>query len=785
MRRCSSCSAVLFSRLILLRSVPNIESKQIETGDNAGHLGPMNQNGNIAFFYFSYRDLEAGLLVSLLSVWVLVGLFAYLNHYTRRRYFTIWTGAWLFYALWLTLSLSCREMEDTPMISMLKQWCISVAAVFLLWGSVRFLGRRVRQTALALFMGFLLVWSYIGAFYLDHKLHFLLPIFSLIGGASAITAWGFWQYRRRRDYIGAGLLSVGFFLWGGYLFCYPWLQLNPELVSTGFFVSAVLQLFIAVSMIILVLEQLRFVHQRRAVGKIHQQQVEKAVLKYRVISTEERYRNLFAQANEAIVLAAVNDLRLIEINQAAQRMLGLQPSDVGRLSLTLFIQLSSTREKPPATGEDWFRYLCDQTFELVRKNGEHLMAEANGSIVDWEGQPAYQFFLKELTDQSRLEHQLRQAEKYSSLGQMISGVAHELNNPLSVINGYLELILAHHSLPETTRTAIEKVVAESNRATRLVRNFLSFAREQPGQRRMINLNDYIQRLVELRRFDFSVSKVHLSLDLDPHLPETLADPDQVQQVLVNLVNNAFQAMIETDGLHSLRILSRQHDRLIQILIEDNGPGVPKDLESKVFEPLFTTKKPGLGTGLGLSITHSIMAEHQGRVFCQSSSMGGACFVLEFPVVAPVKLDQELAETQSSEKDMARTATTPARILVIDDEEPVAVLLGEALEAMGHTILVCTDARKGLDLLAGNTFDLVITDIRMPQLDGREFLNRAIEHQADLAHRIILFTGDVVNAETQAFLKSSGYPYITKPLELKRVRQVVSDKLKVCGPAQAA
>jgi PAS domain S-box-containing protein len=747
----------------------------------------MHQASNMAFFYFSSRDLQAGLLVSLLSVWVLVGLFAYLNRYTRRRYFTIWTGAWLFYALWLTLNMTFREMDQAPLISMLKQWCVSASAVFLLWGSVRFLGRRVRQTLLALFLGFLLVWSYVGAFYLEQRLHFLVPIFSLIGAASGVTAAGFWQYRRRRENMGAALLSMGFLMWGAYLLAYPWVQLSEELVSTGFFISAVLQLFIAVSMIILVLEQLRFVHQRRALGKIHQQQVEKAVLRYRVISTEERYRNLFTQASEAIVLAAVEDLRLLEANQSAQRLLGMQDTDVGRLSLTMFVQLSSSRDRPPGSGEEWFRYLCSQTpLVMVRKNGELLTAEANGSIIDWEGQPAYQFFLKELTDQSRLEHQLQQAEKYSSLGLMISGVAHELNNPLSVINGYLELILIHHSLPAATRTAVEKVVAESARATRLVRNFLSFAREQPGQRRMLNLNDYVQRLVELRKFDFSVSNIHLTLALESGLPETMADPDQVQQVLVNLVNNSFQAMIDVPGPHHLRLQTRSQEKLIQILVEDNGPGVPKDLESRVFEPLFTTKKPGLGTGLGLSITHSIMAEHQGRVFYQKSSLDGACFVLEFPVVAPVPIDSTGEGLLSvTGTDVSAMPGIVASILVIDDEASVANLLGEALEAMGHKATVCFGGRQALGLIAERSFDLVITDIRMPDVDGREFLAQALRKHPELAQRIVLFTGDVVNAETQAFLKSSNYPYITKPLELKRIKQVVGEILKRSGPAQAA
>jgi PAS domain S-box-containing protein len=733
---------------------------------------------NLGFLDFTYQNLEAGVLVSLLSVWVLVGLFTYLNRFTRRRYFTIWTVAWLFYALWLTLNLSLRGPWETEVVLMLKQDCISISAVFLLWGSMRFLGNRVRQTLLALFLGFLFIWSGVGAYVLKNPLHFMLPVFILIGSASTVTAYGFWQYRRRRDNIGAGLLSIGFFLWGAYLAIHPFAQQSHDFISAGFFISAVLQLFIAVSMIILVLEQMRFINQRRAQNRIQQQQVEKALLQHRMISTEERYRTLFEQASEPILIAAVEDLRLLEVNQAAERLLGISPADVGRVSLTLFCPIADTRGKPPATGEEWFRYICEQSpFNLIRKNGSVVPIEANGAIIDLAGRPAYQFFLMELTDQSRLEHQLRQAEKYSALGQMISGVAHELNNPLAVINGYLELILAHHPVPAPTKTALAKVVQESSRATRLIRNFLSFAREQPGHRRMVDMNEFIHRLVELRKFDFSVGNIHLTLDLDPHLSQTFADPDQVQQVLVNLVNNALQAMLDQQGPHCLRIQTKRQDKSLIVQVEDNGPGVPKNLESKIFEPLFTTKKPGVGTGLGLSIAHSIMTEHQGRITYLPSSLGGACFALEFPIVAPTSYEGMKEPEAELPPGLGDTlAGEPAAILVVDDEEPVAELLGETLGSIGCKATICTDASKALELLQVKQFELVITDIRMPNMDGREFFNEAVRRQPELTRRFILFTGDVVNSETQAFLTTANVPYLTKPFELDRVKRLVREIL---------
>src|SRR5207244_10034446 len=187
----------------------------------------------------------------------------------------------------------------------------------------------------------------------------------------------------------------------------------------------------------------------------------------------------------------------------------------------------------PQTGPEWFAVICrHRNLNLVRRDGGITPTEADGAPISFEGRPAYQFFLRELTERARLEQQLRQAEKLSALGQMISGVAHELNNPLAEIKGYMELILRRDELSKQTRADLEKVAHESNRAAKLVSNFLSFAREQTVQRKMINLNDLIRDVLEMRKFDLRVAGTEVALELDPNLPATSADPDQLQQVLV-------------------------------------------------------------------------------------------------------------------------------------------------------------------------------------------------------------------------------------------------------------
>ncbi len=723
--------------------------------------------------------LKAGVLVSLLTVWVLVALFYYLNRFTRRRYFTIWTAAWLFYALWITLTFGTYGDENRPFLVMLQQWCVGVSAVFLLWGSLDFVGERVRQSSLAWFMAFLFVWSYIGAYHLS-KPEMELPAFWLIAIASLITAASFFKYRGRHQYIGATLLSLGFFLWSVYMAVYPFLEDSKDLTSVALFVSASLQLMLAVSMIILVLEEVRQT-QHVALQEAQSREAERDVLKSRVHSTEERYQKLFAQASEAILITDAASFQILELNRAAERLLGLSRAEACSQTLNTFCQVHTESGNPPQNSEEWFHAVCHQRpLNLTRKNGALTPVEVNGALVDFDGKTAYQFFFLELTERAQLEQQLRQAEKLSAIGRMVSGVAHELNNPLSVVKGYLELVLAHHELTPQTRADLEKAAHESNRAAKLVMNFLSLAREQPSHRETVNLNDLVRHLVELRRIDLIVAKTDVALELDSALPAISADPDQIHQLIVNLMNNATQAVVDQSRPGRLKIYTRVCGDLVQMAVEDNGPGVPPNLVNKIFEPFFTTKDVGTGTGLGLSIAHTIMTEHKGRIFYQTSSLGGAGFVLEFPAIAPAPAKGKAGGHPTTALVLKAAPLEPAHagnILVLDDEKSIAEMLAEMLGILGYTPTVCNAPIHALELLEDHDFDLIISDFRMPGINGRQFYSLAVQKNPVLAQQIIFLTGDVVNEETQAFLSSIGNPHIAKPFNLTSVKTVVEECLR--------
>ena len=494
--------------------------------------------------------------------------------------------------------------------------------------------------------------------------------------------------------------------------------------------------------------------------------------------TEERYRRLFEQAHEGIVIAARTDLRILDLNRAAERMLGLTVQEAQSQSLASYCQIKLLPDPAPQSGRDWFELIrSERPLHLVHKNGTLIPAETTGAPIEFGGQSAYQFFFRELTDQSRLEGQLRQAEKLSSLGQMISGVAHELNNPLAVIGGYVELILRTHDLPSKTRLDLEKVANESNRAARLVRNFLAFARSQPAHREMINPNDLVTGVIELRKFDLSLAHVQIEAELDRALPATSLGRDQMQQVLLILINNAMQAMAKAPEPRLIRVVTALKEGRIWLTVEDNGPGVPAEIQSRIFEPFFTTKEIGVGTGLGLSIAHGIMSEHGGHIVYQKGSLGGAAFVMELPIVSIDQPQGAAAQFRAAPDGKLTPATPrPERILVVDDEKAIVEMLGEMLGLLGYKPCLCYSAREGLEKITETAFDLVLSDLRMPEIDGPAFYRMALEKDARLEKRFIFLTGDTVNEDTKTFLKATGKPFLAKPFRLASIEEVTRKTL---------
>jgi PAS domain S-box-containing protein len=378
---------------------------------------------------------------------------------------------------------------------------------------------------------------------------------------------------------------------------------------------------------------------------------------------------------------------------------------------------------------------------------------------------------------ARQREALFQSEKLAAMGQLLAGVAHELNNPLSVVLGQASLLrraLGEH--PETGR--IDKIARAAERCARIVRNFLALARQRPPERQRVAVGSVIDETMELLNYSLRVDGIEVHLDLERQAPSLWADGHQIQQVLINLLTNAQHALREVPPPRRVTITTRvtpARDRVV-IEVSDNGPGIPADLQPRIFESFFTTKAPGEGTGLGLALCKGILEGHGGTLAVESESGRGTLFRLDLPVGA--------ATAGAGEVDAAPAATPVAAhgtsILVVDDEGQVAEMVAELLRGEGHRVQTAADGIEALEKLEHASFDLVVSDLRMPRLDGPGLLREARRDHPALAKRFVFMTGDVLAAGTREFLESTQLPFITKPLASQEVLRAVNQALGAAG-----
>jgi signal transduction histidine kinase len=363
--------------------------------------------------------------------------------------------------------------------------------------------------------------------------------------------------------------------------------------------------------------------------------------------------------------------------------------------------------------------------------------------------------------------QLIQSEKLAAMGSLLAGVAHELNNPLSVVMGQAALLeLTAGAGPMAER--VGKIIKAAERCARIVKNFLALARQQPMERQAVSLNQVVQEAIELLAYPLRVDTVEIALELAPDLPEIWADPHQLHQLVVNLVSNAHQAMRTISAPRRI-ILTTQlvpAARRVLFAVADTGPGISSEVQGRIFEPFFTTKPVGQGTGLGLSLCEGIVERHGGSIRVASQPGHGAVFSIELPV--------DLRETATSEA--ARPASLPPirekTILIVDDDRDVAETLGDLLQVDGHHVELVANGMLALEKLHSQTYDLILSDVRMPDTDGPRLYTQLERQHPELLRRVAFLTGDTLSAETREFLERTRVPTMAKPFTLEQVRQVL-------------
>lgn len=383
----------------------------------------------------------------------------------------------------------------------------------------------------------------------------------------------------------------------------------------------------------------------------------------------------------------------------------------------------------------------------------------------------------EISDQEKLYRKLVQSEKLASLGEALAGIAHEINNPLTSILGFSSLLAVTPGLDDSGQRSAAIISSEAQRAAALIRGLLDFSRKETGARELTDAHALVQKAAGLKRFQLRQGNVKLLVGRPDDPCPIYVCTQQMTQVLHNLITNAEQAVPKgRSGL--IRITIERQPRVVRILVADNGTGIPDEARDRVFDPFFTTKAPGEGTGLGLSICHTIVTAHEGSIHVSESSSAGTTFALELPLADPeaYKISPAVSARAGENARTCGNQLAGVRILVVDDEPHIAGALTEFLGQRGASVITCGNAQSALTLLDTEKFDLIVSDVRMPMIDGLEFYDAAQLRHAHYKRRFVFMSGYLLQPRVRAHLNATGLPCLEKPFSLDELERVLVRQL---------
>ena len=407
--------------------------------------------------------------------------------------------------------------------------------------------------------------------------------------------------------------------------------------------------------------------------------------------------------------------------------------------------------------------------------GTEFWGAVAARMIQYDGEDVIVSHTRDMTEQLRIEaelsqqqDQLYQNDKMSAMGELLAGVAHELNNPLSVVVGHSLMLREDCEEPEILRQ-VEKISTAAERCARIVKTFLTMARQQPVKAQCVDINETVQTAMDVARYGDAGESLSMECHLMAELPKVCVDPDQITQVVINLILNAEQAIrVSGQGTRiTLETRVSEGGQSIEILVEDDGPGIAENVRSRVFEPFFTTKDIGEGTGIGLALCHRIVGSHNGQISLSERRGGGTVFTIRLPV------DSATPAAKKSEASIDHTQPQ-VRVLIVDDEEDVAELNAEILTRAGYLVDVFNQAERAVESLRENDYGLILSDLNMPQLDGRGFFETLKAEFPDMVGKIGFVTGDTMGLSSQRFLGEAQRPCIEKPVSPKELRAFVTE-----------
>ncbi|MDA1280974.1 MAG: ATP-binding protein [Chloroflexi bacterium] len=417
--------------------------------------------------------------------------------------------------------------------------------------------------------------------------------------------------------------------------------------------------------------------------------------------------------------------------------------------------------------------------ELALHTDDHTEPAVNYSVTvmphaDPELKTRFLVLIDDISEGADREDRMIANSRLVSVGEMAAGVAHELNNPLTAVLGFSQLAM-RQAVDGMLKRDLESIASEAERAGRIVDNLLTFARSSDSDpaSQTLDINKSLQKILDLREYECRVNNIEVVTYLDADVPRTLADAHRMEQVFMNLIGNSIHAIGEIVGHGTITIGVVHDEGRIRVSVTDDGPGISAANQKVIFQPFFTTKPVGKGTGLGLSICKGIVEDHGGSIRVESSLGRGTTFVVEIPIVdVPA-----VAQSPTPGEPAQPKSYTKLKILAVDDEKSVTMLLNRALAAQGHDVDIANDGAEALRTVFLNEYDAILLDVRMPGLGGVEVFRSIEVLRPDLADRVMFITGDTVSPDTRSFLEQTRVEVLHKPFSLEELRHSM-DKFAV-------
>ncbi|MEQ8188628.1 MAG: ATP-binding protein, partial [Candidatus Eremiobacterota bacterium] len=473
------------------------------------------------------------------------------------------------------------------------------------------------------------------------------------------------------------------------------------------------------------------------------------------------WERTFDSIEDMVSIHNIDD-KIVRVNKAIAKKFNKTPSELeGKDCCSLFTEEDSCP--------------CYEVIKSKKSVQKEIRSEKLGGVFVISASPIFNdsgevegiiHIASDITKRKTLEEQLIQSSKMAAVGTLVAGIAHELNNPLTIIMGYCYMLLNDPSLGNEFKERLKKVQEQSNRAKKIIYNLSVFGRSHKLEKRNVDLLELIEKTLELRNYDMERKDIEIIKNFEEHLPFVCVDENQIQQVILNIINNAVDAILSFKDEGTIKInVTRDNDK-IKLIFSDDGPGIDPKHINKIFDPFYTTKEVGKGTGLGLSISYGIIKEHRGDISVKSDPGKGT----DFTITLPVSILTDIEEEESELKETSPTGS----ILVVDDEALIVDVIISSLKKHGYKVKGALDGKKAIEMIKKMDFDVVISDYRMPNLSGEKLYSTLVEVKPALLKKLIYITGEVVDETNLSFIRENELPVLHKPFDMNKLIEIVND-----------